>query len=95
LRSFEALEHSRSWVRISFTPDTSDRLTIAAVVHDLEAKNPNIFGPYGGNSRLSSLSELPFNIGMIAGPLLSGSVSETLGYYWMNTVLGEFAILLV
>ncbi|CEL04887.1 hypothetical protein ASPCAL06011 [Aspergillus calidoustus] len=67
---------------------------IMAVVHDLEAKNPNIFGPYGGNSRLSSLSELPFNIGMIAGPLLSGSVSETLGYYWMNTVLAFLALLM-
>jgi hypothetical protein len=29
---------------------------------------------------------------MIAGPLLSGSVSETLGYYWMNTVLGELLV---
>jgi hypothetical protein len=32
---------------------------------------------------------------MIAGPLLSGSVSETLGYYWMNTVLGEFPVVYV
>ncbi|KAL3455733.1 major facilitator superfamily domain-containing protein [Aspergillus heterothallicus] len=62
-----------------------------AVVHDLEAKDPNIFGPYGGNSRLSGLTELPFNIGMIAGPLLSGTISETVGYYWMNTILGELS----
>ncbi|KAL2856470.1 major facilitator superfamily domain-containing protein [Aspergillus pseudoustus] len=62
-----------------------------AVVHDLEAEDPNIFGPYGGNSRLSGLTELPFNVGMIAGPLLSGSISETIGYYWMNTALGEFS----
>ncbi|KAL2860829.1 MFS general substrate transporter [Aspergillus lucknowensis] len=61
-----------------------------AVVHDLEAKDPNIFGPYGGNSRLSGLTELPFNIGMIAGPLLSGVFSEVLGYYYANSVLGEF-----
>ncbi|KAL2813022.1 major facilitator superfamily domain-containing protein [Aspergillus granulosus] len=64
-----------------------------AVVHELEAKDPNIFGPYGGNSRLSSLTELPFNIGMIAGPLLSGSISETIGYYWMNTALAVLALL--
>ncbi|OJJ59206.1 hypothetical protein ASPSYDRAFT_151616 [Aspergillus sydowii CBS 593.65] len=60
-----------------------------AVVHDLESKNPAIFGPYGGNSRLSSLTEVPFNVGMVLGPLLSGSFSELIGYYYMNCILGE------
>ncbi|KAL4939187.1 hypothetical protein BDV06DRAFT_199356 [Aspergillus oleicola] len=60
------------------------------VVHELEAEKPNIFGPYGGNSRLSGLTEVPFNIGMMLGPLISGSFSELVGYYWTSTVLGEF-----
>ncbi|KAL4899592.1 hypothetical protein BDW74DRAFT_163218 [Aspergillus multicolor] len=58
-----------------------------AVVHALERQNPHLFGPYGGNSRLSGLSELPFNIGMMLGPLLSGTFSEFLGYYWSCVVL--------
>ncbi|KAL4933243.1 MFS transporter [Aspergillus undulatus] len=58
-----------------------------AVVHDLERQNPNIFGPYGGNSRLSGLTEVPFNIGMMLGPLVSGTISEIVGYYWTNTAL--------
>ncbi|KAL5051312.1 hypothetical protein BDW71DRAFT_170768 [Aspergillus fruticulosus] len=61
-----------------------------AVVHEIERKNPDVFGPYGGNSRLSGLTELPFNIGMMVGPLLSGSFSEYLGYYWTCFVLGMF-----
>ncbi|KAL6233065.1 major facilitator superfamily domain-containing protein [Aspergillus navahoensis] len=64
-----------------------------AVVHDLERQNPNLFGPYGGNSRLSGLTELPFNIGMMVGPLLSGSFSEYLGYYWTCFVLAAVALL--
>ncbi|RDW76834.1 uncharacterized protein DSM5745_06826 [Aspergillus mulundensis] len=62
-----------------------------AVVHVLEREDPNLFGPYGGNSRLSGLSELPFNIGMMVGPLLSGSFSEFLGYYWSCVVLAVVA----
>ncbi|KAL4733774.1 major facilitator superfamily domain-containing protein, partial [Aspergillus similis] len=64
-----------------------------AVVHELERENPNLFGPYGGNSRLSGLSSLPFNIGMMVGPLLSGSFSEYLGYYWTCFVLAVVALL--
>ncbi|OJJ01817.1 hypothetical protein ASPVEDRAFT_129668 [Aspergillus versicolor CBS 583.65] len=59
-----------------------------AVMHELESKNPAIFGPYGGNSRLSSLTEVPFTVGMVLGPLLSGTFSELIGYYYMNCILG-------
>lgn len=65
-------------------------MDIQAVVHDLESENPTIFGPYGGNSRLSSLTEVPFNVGMILGPLLSGTFSELIGYYYMSCILGAY-----
>jgi predicted MFS family arabinose efflux permease len=52
-----------------------------------------MFGPHGGNSRLSGLIELPFNIGIMIGPLLSGSFSEYLGYYWTCFVLAVIALL--
>lgn len=64
-----------------------------AVIHELERDNPSMFGPHGGNSRLSGLIELPFNIGMMVGPLLSGSFSEYLGYYWTCFVLAVIAML--
>ncbi|KAL5342089.1 major facilitator superfamily domain-containing protein [Aspergillus crustosus] len=64
-----------------------------AVAHDLESQNPHIFGPYGGNSRLSGLTELPFTIGMVLGPLMSGSFSEVLGYYWANCALAAISSL--
>ncbi|KAL4948462.1 major facilitator superfamily domain-containing protein [Aspergillus filifer] len=63
------------------------------VVHDLESSNPNIFGPYGGNSRLSGLTEVPFTLGMVLGPLISGSFSELVGYYWCTVVLAGIAFL--
>ncbi|KAL2812248.1 major facilitator superfamily domain-containing protein [Aspergillus cavernicola] len=65
-----------------------------AVIHDLEAEDPKFFGPYGGNSRLSGLSELPFSIGMVLGPLMSGSFSEIIGYYYMNTILAGISFLI-
>ncbi|KAL4876155.1 major facilitator superfamily domain-containing protein [Aspergillus karnatakaensis] len=67
-------------------------IQMLAVLHELEKKNPTMFGPYGGNSRLAGLTELPFNVGLIAGPLLSGSISEVLGYYWTNTGLAVIAV---
>ncbi|KAL4963659.1 MFS transporter [Aspergillus stella-maris] len=63
------------------------------VVHELESTNPQIFGPYGGNSRLSGLTEVPFNLGMMLGPLISGSFSELVGYYWSSVVLACISFL--
>ncbi|KAL4783837.1 major facilitator superfamily domain-containing protein [Aspergillus varians] len=63
-----------------------------AVVHELEAKNPKIFGPYGGNSRLSGMTEVPFTIGMMLGPLLSGTCSELIGYYYMHSGLAVISL---
>ncbi|KAL4916724.1 major facilitator superfamily domain-containing protein [Aspergillus aurantiobrunneus] len=71
----------------------SSTLQMMAVVHDLESKNPKIFGPYGGNSRLSSMTEIPINVGMMLGPLLSGTVAEFIGYFYMNTAFAIVALL--
>ncbi|KAL4934981.1 hypothetical protein BDV06DRAFT_207872 [Aspergillus oleicola] len=74
-------------VALAFTRGAGS-IQMLTVLHELEKKDPTMFGPYGGNSRLAGLTELPFNVGLIAGPLLSGSISEVLGYYWTNTGLG-------
>ena len=60
---------------------------------ELESHNPNIFGPNGANSKLSGLMEVSFNAGMLIGPLVSGILSETLGYYYMNCVMCEWSTL--
>lgn len=88
--SFQMMGAFLSFFLFSRTWDAN--VNILAVVHDLESKNPAIFGPYGGNSRLSSLTEVPFNVGMVLGPLLSGSFSELIGYYYMNCILGELPL---
>lgn len=61
------------------------------MTNELQAENPNIFGPYGGNSKISSVTEIAFNSGMMVGPLFSGLLREKVGYYYMNCLLGEYA----
>ncbi|KAF3481805.1 uncharacterized protein GIQ15_04564 [Arthroderma uncinatum] len=60
---------------------------LTAVVNDMQSKNPNIFGAHGGNSRVSSMMEVAFSLGMMVGPLLSGSLTELVGYYYMSVTL--------
>ncbi|KHN93745.1 Major facilitator superfamily domain, general substrate transporter [Metarhizium album ARSEF 1941] len=62
---------------------------MTAVVHDMQTKNPRVFGDYGGSSRVFSMTEISFSLGMMVGPLLSGLLSEAVGYYYMNLTLGE------
>lgn len=58
------------------------------MLRELESKDPKLFGVYGATSRVFSMTEVSFNIGMILGPL-SGYLSEEVGYYYMNMTLGE------
>ncbi|KAF3214001.1 hypothetical protein TWF106_009354 [Orbilia oligospora] len=67
-------------------------LELTAVVDALEAKKPGIFGPNGGYSRTYSLSGLSFSTGLVAGPLLSGTLTESIGYYRMNMVLAAISV---
>ncbi|KAF3195330.1 hypothetical protein TWF225_003731 [Orbilia oligospora] len=67
-------------------------LELTAVVDALEAKQPGIFGPNGGYSRTYSLSGLSFSTGLVVGPLLSGTLTESIGYYRMNMVLATVSV---
>ena len=64
-----------------------------AVTKELESQNPGIFGPNGANSKISAMMEVSFNAGMLIGPLVSGVLSETLGYYYMNCVMCKWSTL--
>jgi hypothetical protein len=55
----------------------------------VEDEFPGIFGPNGGYSRSFSLSNITWKLGMFVGPLVSGTLTENFGYYYMNLFLGK------
>ncbi|KAL4957078.1 MFS general substrate transporter [Aspergillus filifer] len=55
----------------------------------LSAEIPGIFGAGDGYSRAFAMSNISWKLGMFLGPLLSGFLTESVGYYTMNVVLGE------
>ncbi|KAK2832013.1 hypothetical protein FQN49_006939 [Arthroderma sp. PD_2] len=67
---------------------------MTAAVNDMQAKNPTLFGAHGGNSRISSMMEIAFSLGMMIGPLLSGSLTELIGYYYMSLTLSAMCLIL-
>ncbi|KAH8693551.1 putative MFS transporter [Talaromyces proteolyticus] len=64
-------------------------LEMTTVIRDLQADNPEIFGPKGGYSRGYSLTNMSWTAGMLIGPVLSGWLTETAGYYYMNLTFGK------
>ncbi|PYI23162.1 MFS general substrate transporter [Aspergillus violaceofuscus CBS 115571] len=55
--------------------------------NELSHEYPGIFGPHGGYSRSFSMSNISWKLGMFVGPLVSGTLTEKMGYYQMNVVL--------
>lgn len=58
---------------------------------EFQEREPGIFGPNGGFSRVYSLTNTAWNLGMLVGPLVSGFLTEKVGYYYMNLCLGELS----
>ncbi|RAK76885.1 MFS general substrate transporter [Aspergillus fijiensis CBS 313.89] len=58
--------------------------------NELSHEYPGIFGPHGGYSRSFSMSNISWKLGMFVGPLVSGTLTEKMGYYQMNLVLVNF-----
>ena len=56
----------------------------------VQQEQPNRFGPNGKMSSAYSLTNFTWNLGMLVGPILSGSLTRTVGYYYMNMVVGTF-----
>lgn len=57
---------------------------------DDQEERPNRFGPNGKMSSAYSLTNFTWNLGMLIGPVISGSLTQTVGYYYMNMVIGTF-----
>lgn len=62
---------------------------LAAFVKERQAEDPNVFGPHGGFARAYALSDVLTTISMMAGPIVSGALHGTVGYYYMNLVFGK------
>ncbi|KAJ5570096.1 major facilitator superfamily domain-containing protein [Penicillium hispanicum] len=65
----------------------ADSIQLPVVLDELQTQSPESFGQYGGTSRIFSMLEVAFSVGLMIGPLISGLLTETLGYYFMNCTL--------
>ncbi|KOS22773.1 putative MFS-type transporter [Escovopsis weberi] len=69
-------------------------IEITRVVTMLQQRQPGIFGPNGGYSRCYSLTNVVFSTGLTLGPLLSGGLADSVGYYYMNCVLACICVVM-
>lgn len=58
-------------------------------VEEIQTAHPGIFGPQGGNSRAVGIANMSWTLGIFFGPIISGTLSDYVGYLEMNTVLGK------
>ncbi|KAL5341193.1 major facilitator superfamily domain-containing protein [Aspergillus crustosus] len=61
---------------------------------EIARERPGIFGGRTGHSRAFVLSNVTWKLGMFIGPLASGFLTESVGYYWMNVTLAINFVLL-
>lgn len=59
---------------------------------EFQDKDPEIFGRHGGSNRVFSLQEIGISLGLMVGPLISGSLSQAAGYYWMSFTFGRWRL---
>ena len=57
---------------------------------DVQEEQPNRFGPNSKMSSAYSLTNFTWNLGILLGPIISGSLTRSVGYYYMNMVIGTF-----
>ncbi|KAJ5178342.1 major facilitator superfamily domain-containing protein [Penicillium coprophilum] len=62
-------------------------MEMTGVMIELQETQPAIFGPNGGFSRAYSLTNMSWTFSMFIGPILAGSLTQTVGYYYMNVTL--------
>ncbi|KAJ5934077.1 hypothetical protein N7466_003624 [Penicillium verhagenii] len=55
-------------------------------VYELETEHPEVFGKREGYTRAVFVTRMSWTLGTFVGPILSGTLSERIGYYAMNCV---------
>ncbi|KAJ6103111.1 hypothetical protein N7486_005538 [Penicillium sp. IBT 16267x] len=84
-------------IAIGFTTNLMSNVAtieITCVVDDFEAKQPGILGRNGGYSHTYSLATMIYSLGLLIGTLLSGSLTNAVGYYYMNCILAGICIIM-
>ncbi|CAG8909946.1 unnamed protein product [Penicillium egyptiacum] len=66
---------------------------LAYVVKDMEAKDPHLFEANRSNLRVFSMTEVGYSVGMMFGPLLTGSLFEGVGFFYMTVALAITCLL--
>ncbi|KAJ5555175.1 Tetracycline resistance protein TetA/multidrug resistance protein MdtG [Penicillium sp. DV-2018c] len=66
---------------------------LAYVVKDLEADDPIVFESSRSNLRVFSMTEVAYSLGMMIGPLLTGSLFETVGFFYMTVALATLCFI--
>ncbi|KIA75934.1 hypothetical protein HK57_00246 [Aspergillus ustus] len=61
-------------------------LQLSLVLKDLESNDPEIFGQHGGGNRVFALQDIALSLGLMVGPLISGSLTQLVGYYWVSCI---------
>ncbi|QDS72016.1 hypothetical protein FKW77_001984 [Venturia effusa] len=59
----------------------------SAVIQDYDKANPDLFGENGPYAQLYSFNSLVFSLGLTMGPIISGTLRDSIGYGNMNIVL--------
>ncbi|KAJ5172998.1 hypothetical protein N7492_005591, partial [Penicillium capsulatum] len=64
-------------------------LNSLGVLREIEIETPGIFGAQGGRSRAFAMNSVTFNTGLMLGPLISGTLSSVIGYFYMSVAQGK------
>jgi MFS family permease len=56
--------------------------------------NPHLFGEAGPYAQLYGISSMCFSLGLTIGPIIGGSLKESIGYANMNAVLASICVLM-
>lgn len=64
-----------------------------AVVENYYKANPEFFGENGPYAQLYGINSMGFNFGLVIGPLIAGSLKDSIGYGNMNAVMAGIAAL--
>ncbi|BCS26955.1 MFS transporter [Aspergillus puulaauensis] len=69
-------------------------LELTVIIKERQAEDPYVFGPNGGISRAYSMSAIASTLPRMVGPIISGYLHVTVGYFYMNLIYAFIAILL-
>jgi hypothetical protein len=78
---------SKRYLSVNERQETDHFLTDA--VHEIEIDQPGRFGAEA-YSQAMLISRLSWTFGLFLGPIVSGQLTEKVGYYEMNCILGEY-----